>query len=190
VIDYLFPEEEKTNMPDSNLHEILNSSVVDAVAGERVNPEDLSLDALVLLINTERLAYLKKQTHKELTEVKERQKIVTALNKLLKGINTATNDKGELDISGLNDLQEQLKNAQEYGIEVEEGKLKFTRDERSRLVDNIQMTVEDLHFETDMQMQTVTRLTNERYETYQMARSILRPLHEAKVSHAKAIRGG
>jgi hypothetical protein len=41
-----------------------------------------------------------------------------------------------------------------------------------------------------MQIQTISRFTNERYETYQMARSILRPLHEDKQRKAREISGG
>jgi len=70
---------------------------------------------------------------------------------------------------------------------VKDDKFKYNKDERDRLVENIRMTIEDLNVKNDMQLQTITRLTNERYESYQMARSILKPLHDDKINKAHAM---
>jgi len=67
--------------------------------------------------------------------------------------------------------------------------MKYSREERERLVENIRMACDDLNMENDMQIQTVTRLTNERYEAFQLARSIMKPLHEDKINKARALAG-
>ncbi len=155
-------------------------------------PSNLSIESLALLITTERLDQLEKKTMEEFKELKERQDAVRALHKLLKEINANTNQKGELDASNKEELQKLLDEAKEkYGIEFKnkDGKYKFTKDDRDRLVENVKMSVDDLNVQNEMQLQTITRLTNERYESYQMARTILKPLHDDKVQKARAIAG-
>ncbi len=154
------------------------------------NPEDLSLETLILLINTERLKELQSKTEKEFKELRDRQNQVKELHELIKAINAATKDDGTLDISDNEELKSQIENAKKLGIEVKEDKTSFSREEKERLIENIRMTVDDLNVQNDMQLQTISRLTNERYESYQMARSILKPLHEAKNTIARGIRGG
>ncbi len=151
--------------------------------------QHLSLDALILLINTERLKTLKDKTRQELLELKESQEKVRTLHKLLRAINTHTDDKGKLDCSNNQEIKDLLKKAKELGADVKDDKFKLTKEERDRLVENIRITVDDYNVENDMRLQTISRLTNERYESYQMARSILRPLHEDKLKKAREIAG-
>lgn len=159
-------------------------------AKEAQDPKDLSLDSLVLLLNTTRLNQLQVQSQKELSELKKRQEQVSFLHNLMKAINKVTSAEGELDVSGNADLQNLLKQARETGVDLDPSKQKYTKDERDRLMENIRMTVEDYNVQNEMQLQTLNRLANERYESYQMARSILKPLHEAKMTPAKGIKGG
>ncbi|MFQ5729195.1 MAG: hypothetical protein ACE5GN_02400, partial [Waddliaceae bacterium] len=130
------------------------------------------------------------KTDKELKELKERQAKVAELHKVLKAINAATDANGKIDCSKNDELKKLLKKAKELGADVKDDKFKYNKEERDRLVENVRMSIEDLNVQNDMQLQTVSRLTNERYESYQMARSILKPLHEAKISHARGIKGG
>lgn len=156
---------------------------------EKPGDNNYSVDSLVLLITTERLQTLKDKTRKELAELKEKQEKVKTLHKLLRAINTATDDKGKVDFSNNKEVQDLLKKAKSLGADINDGKLKYSREERDRLVENIRITGDDLNVEIDMQLQTVSRLTNERYECYQMARSILRPLHDDKIRKAQGIAG-
>lgn len=156
---------------------------------EKPKDNRYSIDTLVLLITTERLHHLKERTRKELTELKERQEKVKTLHKLLRAINTGTDDKGKVDFSNNKEVQELFKQAKKLGADVNDGKFKYSREERDRLVENIRITVDDYNVECDMQLQSISRLTNERYECYQMARSILRPLHDDKIRKAQGIAG-
>jgi hypothetical protein len=175
-------------MPNETVNEVLTDAT-NAAGNKDFDPNNLSLEALILLINTERLKHLQDKTEKEFTTLKERQEKVAELHKILKAVNAATDSKGELDISTNEDLKNLLTKAKELGVDVKSDMNKFNREERDRLVENVRMTVEDLNVQNDMQLQTISRLTNERYESYQMARSILKPLHDAKTSFARGMRG-
>lgn len=170
----------------NNVKEIVS----DAVKGvdDGLDPNQLSLEALALLINTERLRQLENKIIKEFGELKSRQDKVSFLHKLIKAINAATNSKGEVDFSDKPEMQTMLDKAREYGVDLKEGN-KFGSDDRDRMIENIRMTTEDLNVLNDMQLQSVTRLTNERYESYQMARSIMKPLHDDKINKSRAIAG-
>lgn len=158
-------------------------------AGSDADFEDLSLESLILLINSERLKTLQDQTSAEFKELKERQEKVRKLHALLQALNKETNEKGEIDLSKKNEIMEQIKGLKEYDIPVKEDKTKYNKDERERLTESIKMSIEDLNVQNDMQLQKISRLTNERYESFQMARSILKPLHDDKLNKARALAG-
>lgn len=164
--------------------------LTDAVKGvtPQGDPNDLSLEALALLINTDRLKHLERKITNEFVELKKRQDQVNFLHKLIKTINIATvND--ELDFSNNQELKDLVAKAKEYGVEVKDGKFKYNKEERERFIENIRITAEDFNVLNDMQLQSITRLTNERYESYQLARSIMKPMHDDKVNKARAIAG-
>jgi len=168
--------------------------VVDHIKEKKVDHKKLSHEALALLVTTERLHKLEADSRRELKELRERQQKVNFLHKLTKTLHAGTSPKGELDHSKLpkerlEDLKEMMREAKRLGVELQEEKLKYTNEERERLLENIRMTVEDFNVQNEMQIQLVTRLTNERYESYQMARSILKPLHDDKMNKARAISG-
>lgn len=148
-----------------------------------------SLETLVLMINTQRVKEIEEKTRIEFKELQERQEKVRVLHKILKAINSACEEDGSLDISDNQDLQDLLKEGEDLGVDIPKDKTKFSRQEKERLVENFQMTTEDYNMQNEMQLQTITRLTNERYESYQLARTIFRPLHEAKVNNARGAAG-
>ena len=148
-----------------------------------------SLETLTYLICKQRVNDLENKMRSEFKDLKTRQSQVKFLHQLLKGINLSTDNKGNFDCTGNEDLLKMFGEAKEMGIEVDQGKLKYNREERERLVDNIRMTCDDLNIQNEMQLQTITRLTNERYESFQLAKSIMKPLHDDKVNKARAISG-
>lgn len=173
------------------------SESVDAIGAEELEEikedvlsnDDISVEALALLLNTQRIRQLEEQTKKELKDLKARQDQVRFLHKLQKAINSTMKDDGSIDWSNEPDLLALLDKARDLGVDIPEGKKKFNKEERKRLVENIKMTTDDLNLENELQLQTITRLTNERYESYQMARAILKPLHEDKINKARKLAG-
>ena len=183
-------------MSEEKIPQPVNNVSIDETAIKEIvtdssskQPANISLQSLILLVNAERLRFLHDKTHQEFAQLKERQQQVSTLHKLQKGINNATSTKGEFDCSNNKELQDLLQKARELGVETEEGKFKYTPEEKDRLIENIRMTVEDLNVQNDMQMQTITNLNNERYESYQLARAIIKPLHDDKLNKARAIAG-
>lgn len=168
----------------------VSEAVVNAVkeTSSQTNPHNLSLEALALLINTERLKFLEKKITNEFLELKKRQDQVSFLHKLIKTINVGTVNE-EFDCSNNQELKDLLEKAKEYGVEIKDDKFKYNKDERERLIANIKMTAEDFNVLNDMQLQSITRFTNERYESYQLARSIMKPLHDDKINKARSIAG-
>lgn len=172
--------------------DVMNIAVKASLAA-RIGAEEpkkkLSLEALVLLISKTFLDNVNHKTGKEFKELKDRQSKVSDLHRLHKSINAITTSKGEIDFSKNEEIKAQIKKAKERGLEVDEKKTSYNKEERERLVENIRMSVEDLNVQNDMQLQTITRLMNERYEAYQMARSVMKPLDDDKKQKARAIAG-
>ena len=154
---------------------------------EAPEEDNLELENLTLSILTSFADDIQEKSKAEMDELKERQKDVRFLHNLLKLVNTASNEEGDLDISDNQEIKDLLAQAQELGVEVDLNKTTYNKDERNRLIENIKMTCEDLNMQNDMQMQTINRLTNERYELYQMAKSIIKTLHDAMMGHVRGI---
>lgn len=174
-------------MSDQTVQEIV-SDAVNETSNNGPNHHKLSLEAMALLLHSQRLNHLENQITNEFRELKKRQDQVTFLHKLIKAINAATSNN-EFDCSNKPELKDLLNQAKEHGVDIQDGKFKYNKDERDRLIENIRITADDLTVLNDMQLQTITRLTTERYESYQLARSIMKPHHDDKVNKARAIAG-
>jgi vacuolar-type H+-ATPase subunit I/STV1 len=149
----------------------------------------VSVEGMALLVGMQNITKLEQKVRDELKTLSERRNQVTTLHKLLKSLNSVTDDKGEANLSKNPEIKEMLEKAKELGLEIPPIKDKYTKDERTRLVENIRTTCDDLNIQNDMQVQTISRMTNERHEAFQMMRGILKPAHEDKVNKARAIRG-
>lgn len=149
----------------------------------------VSVEATALLVGMKNITRLEQKVRDELKSLSERRNQVTTLHKLLKSLNSVTNDKGEADLSKNPEIKEMLQQAKDLGLEVPAIKDKYTKDERTRLVENLRTTCDDLNIQNDMQVQTISRITNERHEAFQMMRGILKPAHEDKINKARAIAG-
>ncbi len=172
-------------MSRNNVNNVTSDNLSELTQTNGIDPKHLSLEALAKLIVTDRMNKLESDSRKELQELKERQQKVAFLHKIIKAINMSTAPNGEFDGRNLTELHEMLSKAKALGVEIDENKLKtekYNDDERERLVDNIRMTIEDLNIQNEMQFQLVTSFTNQRYEAYQSARNVLKPLHEDKMN--------
>lgn len=166
---------------------IVDHEIINKVRGSETHKHNhVSLETLTLLVNTSRLKDLHEKTDRELKELTERQGHVRSLQSLLKKMNMAQLDDGSLEISDKQEIQKLLMKAQEIGVDMKEQRHYYSKEEKERLIENIRMTMDDLNSRNDMQLQKINRITNERYESYQLARTILKPLHEAKMQSARA----
>lgn len=154
---------------------------------------NMTLETLAMLLNVARLKHLHKVTDAELTDVRKQQSQISTLHKLLKKVNGITDAAGGANFNkdGVPDadLQALISQARDIGAEVDPAKTVYTKEERDRFVENIRMTVEDLNVKNDMQLNTINRLTNERYESFQLLKTIFKPLHEANMQAARGAAG-
>jgi hypothetical protein len=177
-------------MPEGNpVEDVLTESLMDIHLDGDKDPKNLSLESMVVLITANLLHRLEDDSRTQMNELRTRQEKVSFLHKLMKTINTATGNKGDVDFSAYPEVMDMLKKAKEMGVELSETQKVYNNDERERLVENLRMTVEDLNVQNDMQLQMISRLNNERYECYQMAKSILKPLHDVKMKSGSYIGG-
>lgn len=160
------------------------------VKGKLVDVNSITIQQLMLLLMNERIDTLGTQSAKELKELTERQRTVTELNNVKAAINAETNkDDSSLTVNADTELAGLLKRAEEIGVKMPKIEGTFDAEERRRLVDNLNMTLDDLNTKNDMQLQMVTRYTNERYEAYQMGRTIIKAPDDAVKSSARRIAG-
>lgn len=180
---------------DENAQSISSSSSSD-------NSSKIEMEPLLRDIMFARMESLKNSTATDLEEVLARQKEVEELHKLLARINEGTDKDGKLKVTEeiLEYLKKAIKNdenspelnalkmdAKELKV-LEQGKT-YTSAERQRLYENIKAHIETLQTKIDMQLQALTQSTNERYETYQLARSIMKSLMELGKTVVRGISG-
>lgn len=179
-------------------------SISSTSAGES---SSIAMEPLLQEILIARIESLKNSTGKDLEELLARQKEVEELHKLLARINEGTDKDGKLKVTDelLEFLNKAVKSNNSEGTSsenssenlkmdpkelkiLEKGKT-YTSAERQRLYENIKSHIETLQTKSDMQLQALTQSTNERYETYQLARSILKNLQELGKSFVRAVSG-
>lgn len=173
-----------------NNNNVVNNVLNNQIEANNISTDNsnLSLESLTLLINAERLKTLEGKITNGLLDIKSNQEQVAFLHKLIKAINTATVN-GEFDCTDNADLKKLFKKAKDYGVDIQANKFKFNKDERELLIENIRMTADDINVLVDMKQQEVSRLITERYEAWQLARSVLKPLHEDKTDKSRAMAG-
>jgi hypothetical protein len=179
-------------MPDNLSQDSVQNAVAAAAAPPPPpadGPANYSLEAMMLMVTKSRVKNHEDSIRKELKELKERQLEVKFLHNFMKALNLATGPDGTLDLSKIPDLDQMVGHLVNLGIEIDPSKMNYTKEERERLIENIRMTVDDLSTENDMQLQNISRLTNERYECFQLARAIMKPAHDDKINKARAISG-
>lgn len=176
------------DMPKNTTTVVDETSPIDSV-NPSLPPEEMTLEQLTLLVTIERVKSLEDKTKAEYEALRDRQGKVTFLHRLLKTVNLITDGKDQLNLNQHPDLKEMIQQAKDLGADIDPSKMTYTKDERDKFVESLRITCDDLNIQNDMQIQTVTRLTNERYETFQLAKSMFRPLDEAKTAIARSIAG-
>lgn len=148
---------------------------------------EMSLQGLMFIAQTEWQKKLENKITAEFVELKGRQDKVSFLKKLVKTINMATVDD-QLDCTKNEELKSLLMKAKEYDVQIKDGKFKFNKQEREALIENVKVTADDFNVLNDMQIQAVSRLTNERNESFSIARMIFKTLHETSMSVIRQIK--
>ncbi|MDP1834472.1 MAG: hypothetical protein Q8K75_00955 [Chlamydiales bacterium] len=199
-------------MADST--DLIDDVIATDSISEIADPTDMSIEEITQLLILSKLDNLKTEFAQKGQELKTRQDKVRWLHDLMQKLNKRIDkETGELDLTHVKidettgllkegqtidgdeelkailELRSKLKEAaNEKGYEVK-AQGKYNKDERERMLDNLRMICDDLNLQNDMQLQDLNQLINERYEVYQMARAILKPLHDDKLHKARSISG-
>lgn len=178
-------------MTEQAVNGVLDDEAVESLSqlAQGDDPRKLSVESLALITATQGVKKLEDKMKTEFMELKERQGQVRLMHQLQKQINANSTDGEGFDWSENEELQALINEVRELGVAIpgEEDNFVFTEEDKRALMDNLKMTVDDLQILNDLQLQKISSLTNRRYEFYQMARSILRPLHEDKINKARKI---
>lgn len=173
---------------NDNKSAAVDNNFVDAVKNGTPVGHKLTLEQLVVLVNTERVRSLEAKSKNELHTLKERYGQVRTLNDLRKRINNALSagPTAGLNLTSEPEVKALLEKAKTMGVPVIEGKMQYSKEEAERLLENVKMTIDDMNVLNDLQMQQISRLQNEHHESFQLAMSIMKPIHQAKMSSIRA----
>ena len=161
--------------------------------GNDVGDEDMTdweLEKSLFYVHALRLDHLAGVTQDEIEALTEGQDKVAKLHDIIARINAITDKDGKINVEKDSELQKLLEEAKEMGVKLSKTEGEFTDKEKERVVENIRFFIEDLNTKNDMKLQGLTRLTNEKYEMYNLTRMCLKVLDEDKKNKARAIKGG
>ncbi len=120
---------------------------------------------------------------KDVYEGEEVQKLQDAI-KAMTGIQS---DDAWNKVKDILELRIRLQQAKEvYGIEFKWPADEYPREDREALTTAIDTTCKDLNLQNDMQMHDINRAYQERLEILQMARSIIKTLHDDKIHKSRS----
>jgi hypothetical protein len=126
-----------------------------------------------LEIYTHQTAILKDKIDGMALEISQRQDRVKLIHEILQSINKLSDENG-LDISKQPELTAKLKVAKELGIDLDEGKKKFTTQERDFLKESLHMAAEDFNNENRVQTQKMQVLIQESDRWLMLANSMIK----------------
>lgn len=200
-------------MPTEN-DTIVEEPIVTEITADNTDGGDLGIEQITHLLILQKLSKLKDEFASKGMELKQRQDKVRWIHDLMQRLNKRVDkETGEIDLThkkidektgelkagesaegdeelqSLLELRRKLKEAsQDHGYEIK-AQGSYSKDERERMIDNLRMVCDDLNLQNDLQLQDLNQLVNERYEVYQMARAVFKPLHDDKLHKARSISG-
>jgi hypothetical protein len=161
-----------------------------------VSEVEVSLDAMDLAITPEVMAFYakraadaKEEIDKLAAETSQRQDKMRFLNDLIAEINSLTDEKQCLDISKHLELQEKLRIAQELGVKITGGKLKFDSIERSRLVENLHLQGDNWDKENKTQTQKMDIYIKELDRVMMLLKEVQKYENQSKRGALSGIKG-
>lgn len=162
----------------------VTGSVLDApkVGGAGGDDKRFNLEHAAAMLAADRAKRLAEKSRSELEDIKTRQQQVRFLHEALRYINAERSIEDELDWSQDPEKMELLGKMDELGVQVPNKSGKFSAQETRRLIENTKLVLRDLNDQNEIQLKLVNKLQNERYEAWQLARTIAKPLHDAKVN--------
>jgi hypothetical protein len=123
-------------------------------------------------------------------EINQRQDKMRLINDIISEINSLTDDNNCLDISQNAALLEKLQIAQDLGVHLKEGKLKFNAIERDRLIENLHLSGDSWDKENRHQTQKMEIHVKELDRLMMLLKDADRKEDQAMRPALSGIRGG
>lgn len=139
----------------------------------RHDPSELTIQQEAHLLHILHVRTLKAKLDKEAAELRERQEKIKYIHEILQDINNSMDDKGGMDITQNQELQEKLKEAKEMGIKLPEGKTTFNTHECKRVIDNLHYTIDDWEKDDSLQMRKLQNMYTESEQSILIAKNTM-----------------
>lgn len=164
----------------------IESLQIKPVSEEFFSDPKLDLDTLTLMITLRREKELLAKSKGHLEEIQEKNKRIVAVNNATQSINAF--ESGAIDLTNKHEVIETLRKAQEAGATINLDKMKYTVEERNRLLENLSKTTESLNLQTQTDMQAANLLPQIN-DSWAAATRLLKTLHDAKMAPTKRLAG-
>lgn len=115
------------------------------------------------------------EAHQLYLRIKERTDNIDALTLLLSKINS---EKGAIDWSKNEEMKQLIEKARALGVEIPEGKLKWTDDEKKLLKENVQLRKDSMEKITQLERTDMQRYLQEASQCHQARSNVLKILKE------------
>lgn len=163
-------------------HVIADSSQVNAIANEPSSEKQESLSRMMYLLTLRRQNELLAQSKEGIAEIQEKGRKVSQVNAASQAINAC--ESGALDLTNNLELQEALKKAKDAGADIKLDKMKYTPEERNRLLENLRTTTDTLNMQTQTEMQSAN-LLSQVFDCWTAARPLIKTEHDMMLSCIK-----
>lgn len=127
------------------------------------------------------------EAHQLYLRIKERTDNVDALTLLLSKINS---EKGAVDWSNNEEMKQLIAKAREIGVDIPEGKLSWSEEEKKLLKENIQMRKDSMEKMTQLERTDMQRYLQEASQCHQARSNVLKLLKEVNDTIIHNMRGG
>lgn len=159
-----------------------------------VPPEQALEDPCVLqrafLLHQDFYKRLKEDILKQAVEVEDRKNKIKFIHTIMQDINNYMDDQHTLDLTQHPELQEKLKAAKEMGVNIFADQVKFTSFQTTRLIDNLNTTLENWDTDNRTQLITIERIFKESEHTLLLLKAFLSMNERTNRTIAAGIRGG
>ncbi len=136
--------------------------------------ETMSPIARLNLAHLAQVKGLRGKIEKKTAELIERQQKTRSIHQIMQEINNYTDQDNKLDLTNHPELIEKLKEVKEkYGINISIEKTKFTDHERTRLLDNLNFSVQDWDTENNLDLKKLASLSAEYDQSILMIKSAM-----------------
>lgn len=159
-----------------------------------IPPEQALEDSCVLqrafLLHQDFYKRLKEDIQRQAVEVEDRKNKIKFIHTIMQDINNYMDDQHALDLTQHPELQEKLKAAKEMGVNISIDQIKFTPFQATRLIDNLNTTLENWETDNRTQLITIERIFKESEHTLLLLKAFLSMNERTNRTIAAGIRGG